>query len=176
MSTSHRSRSTGETWRAWLPPGAPDPPDEQLMTRAAFVAALQARLPAFTESTLLAWQRAGTMPRPIRRPFRGAIQALYPRWLLALAVTIPTLHEEGVALPEIGARLRDAAGAQLAATTEAATGEPNVIYRAAEPDAFAALLATAAARFEALTGRPALRLELIVTDGDGDRDTFAYPA
>lgn len=176
MSTSHRSRSTGETWRAWLPPGAPDPPDEQLMTRAAFVAALQARLPAFTEATLLAWQRAGALPRPIRRRVHGALQLLYPRWLLELAVTIPTLHDEGTSWAEIGARLRDAAGAQLAATTEAATGEPNVIYRAAEPDAFAALLATAAARFEALTGRPALRLELTVTDGDGDRDTFAYPA
>jgi hypothetical protein len=29
--------------------------------------------------------------------------------------------------------------------------------------------------FEARTGRLA-RLELIVTDGDGDRDRFAYPA
>jgi hypothetical protein len=174
MSSSGRPRSTGETWRAWLPPDAPDPPDDQLLTRAAFVAAVQARLPAFTEATLQAWQRAGALPRPIRRRVHGVIQLLYPRWLLELAVTIPTLHEEGTPWPEIGDRLRDAAGEQLAAT--AATGEPDVVYRVADPDAFAALLVTAAARFEALTGRPAVRLELIVTDGDGDRDTFAYPA
>ena len=131
-------------------------------------------MPAFTEAPLVAWQRVGALPRPIRRRLHGAIQALSPRWLLELAVTVPTLHEEGTPWPEIGDRLRDAAGAQLAAATDG--GRAAVVYRAAEPDAFAALLATAAARFEALTGRPALRLELIVTDGEGDRDLFAYPA
>jgi hypothetical protein len=167
-----------ETWRDWMSPDAPEPTDDELMTRSEFVTAVQERTPHILETTIATWERAGALPRPVRRWFRGATRATYPRWLVDLAAAIPTLRAEGNSLADIGERFREAVFAQKTAANSGLIRihQEATIYKTAAPDAFAAALAAIARRFEALTDRPVIRIELNIFDGNGDRDEFTYPS
>jgi hypothetical protein len=170
------ARETG-TWRDWLAPDAPDPSDDDLLTRDAFVTAVQARTPHIQPTTIASWERAGALPRPARRRLRGVLQATYPRWLVALAAAIPTLRAEGNSLAAIGERFRDVVATQTWVRVDACGGgAESPIYATAAPDAFTTALAAIARRYEARTGRAVERIELAVIDGNGDQDRFVYPA
>ena len=96
-----------ETWRDWLPDGAPEPEARELLTRDEFLNALRDRDVPITTSMLVHWERAGALPRAVRRWQDGAPRALYPEWLIRLAALIPSLQERGLPLREIGTHLRD---------------------------------------------------------------------
>jgi hypothetical protein len=64
---------TRETWRAWLPPGHPEPP---LITRDELLDALARRDLAMPARTLQRWEAAGALPAPIRRRHDGAPRTL----------------------------------------------------------------------------------------------------
>ena len=175
------------TWKEWLPPGTPEPDD--LLTRAEFLERLRQRGVDVTESTLLHWERAGALPRPVRR-WRGRTPATwYPGWLVPLAARIPDLQADGLELREIGPQLRAyittsdtarvrttenttmvkfSAGATMAAGGGAAT---IVAGQATEDDISPALLALAR-RYERITGARVVRVEGRITDADGG--TVAY--
>src|SRR5689334_15674713 len=97
---------TDRTWRSWLRAGEPEPPEDELLTRAEFVAALQELYPFIEETTVATWERAGALPRPVRRWHHGATRALYPRWLINYALLVPEFRAGWrISLAEIGETL-----------------------------------------------------------------------
>jgi len=74
------------SWRDWLPEGAPEPPDDQLITRAELLERLRGVFRTnLSERTLQLWEAAGILPGPVRRWHDGATRALYPMWIVYLA-------------------------------------------------------------------------------------------
>jgi len=97
----------GETWRAWLPPGAPEPPLAELLTRADILDWLDRRRLAVRENDLRFWEARGVLPRPWRKWRDGAARALYPAWYPVLVRELRRLQRDGYPLAEIGPRLRE---------------------------------------------------------------------
>ncbi len=102
-----RARGEGnrETWRDWLPPGAPEA--APLLTRGDLLLRLQDEGIAATERDLRYWEREEILPRPIKQWHEGAVRALYPPWVTNLIRELRRLQAEGLSLAEIAPRLRD---------------------------------------------------------------------
>lgn len=94
-----------KTWRDWLPPDAPEPRVETLLTRDQLLARVSRLRPAIAETTLRSWERAGVLPHPIRRWHEGAVRAVYPPWYLDLVRQIRRLQRDGYPLAAIAAEL-----------------------------------------------------------------------
>ena len=107
MPTATDGKATRETWADWV--DGDEPPDGEQLTRAQFIDRLRERGVDVSESKLVHWERAGALPRPVRRWRDGAPHAWYPPWLVLLAARIPDLQADGLELREIGPQLRAAA-------------------------------------------------------------------
>lgn len=74
------------SWRDWLPEGYPEPPNDQLITRAELLERLRGIFRTnLSEKRLQLWEAAGVLPGPVRRWHNGATRALYPRWVVYVA-------------------------------------------------------------------------------------------
>ncbi len=96
-----------ETWRDWLPPGAPEPPLAELLTRADILDWLDRRRLAVRENDLRFWEGRGVLPRPWRKWRDGAARALYPPWYPPLVRELRRLQRDGYPLADIGPLLRE---------------------------------------------------------------------
>ena len=76
--------TTLETWQDWLPPGAPEFVDEELIGRDELLTRLEAVGHPLPVRTLQDWEATGLLPRPIMREKRGTgrskSRARYPLW------------------------------------------------------------------------------------------------
>jgi len=96
-----------ETWRSWLAGETPDPDEGELLTRDEVLAHV-ARLGApVTDSEFRYWTSLGILPGPVRRWFRGATRATYPKWMVLIVYAAHELHRLDMPLAEVGRQLRD---------------------------------------------------------------------
>ena len=73
------TKLTRETWRSWMPVGAPEP---DLLTKDEFIAELTEIGVSVKPRNLEEWQLHGVIPYPTRKRHKGATRALYPAWLV----------------------------------------------------------------------------------------------
>ncbi len=176
MTTDAPTTPTRETWRDWS--GGAEPPADELLTRSEFLDRLRQRGVDVTESTLLHWERAGALPRPVRR-WRGRTPATwYPEWLVPLAARIPGLQADGLELREIGPRLRhvvssDTAQVRVTEETTVVKYPPGATTAAGKDDIAPALLALAR-RYERITGSRVVRVEARIIDEEGRPLVFRF--
>jgi len=86
-------------------PGTPEPTD--LITRDEVIARLRRRGVKVAARTLAHWESVGATPHPVRRWRDGAPRALYPDWVVDIAIQVPHfLRYEGLTLSEVGDALR----------------------------------------------------------------------
>ena len=78
---AHAPDVVSENWRAWIPPGWPEPADEDLIGRDELLAMVRQRGVDLTPRTLQLWENQGIVPRPVRRWHDGAVRALYAPWV-----------------------------------------------------------------------------------------------
>jgi DNA-binding transcriptional MerR regulator len=91
-----------ETWRDWMVEGMEEPAKEDLLTRAQFLANLKRfHGVSLTEASLVEWERAGLLPRPVRERHGDATYALYPWWVAHLVTFIRERQEAGWSKAEI---------------------------------------------------------------------------
>jgi DNA-binding transcriptional MerR regulator len=104
--TATQPKPKRETWLDLLPPGAPRPPLEELMTREELLEELQRRGVDVTETALVAWEKRGFAPRAIRSRRASTSVALYPEFAIPALVQLRTLHEQGYTLKKIAPLVR----------------------------------------------------------------------
>lgn len=105
--------SKRETWRDFMPEGAPEP---ALYTRAEIaesasyidlVAPHDIRyIDLVTPDDIRYWEYQGVLPRSIRRRYAGATRAVYPEWYAGLAREVRALQRQGRTLDEIKPKIR----------------------------------------------------------------------
>lgn len=86
-----------ETWRDWLPPGVPEPQDDELIDRDELLRRVNLRGNDVTPRTLRLWESLGMTPGPVRKWHDGAVRALYPVWcerLVELAAFGRRMHAD----------------------------------------------------------------------------------
>ncbi len=107
------SRTKRETWRDWLPPGAPDP--TPLRTRAQVLANLAALevIPHVSARDLGYWESEGVLPGAVKQWHEGAVRAVYPDWFLTLVLELRALQQDGYTLTQIAMKLRSPLRIQL---------------------------------------------------------------
>jgi len=97
-----------ETWKDWMPEGAPEPPD--LQTREDVVEWIGrqqgAGMRPITAGDIAYWEGIGVLPRGVRRWHEGSAKALYPGWYWLLARQVRSLQHAGLSLDEIRPRIR----------------------------------------------------------------------
>jgi len=96
--------SDRQTWRDWVPEGYPEPP--HLITRAELLGELNRDGIDVNARTLMYWESAGVLPRPVRRQRDGSIKALYPLGWQALVRDVRSLQRNGLSLQEIADEVR----------------------------------------------------------------------
>ncbi len=89
-------------WLDLLPDGAPAPSLDELLTRDQVLEDMRHHGLDIDEVTLVYWEKAGILPRAVRRQRDGIVRALYPRW------SLPVIREVR-AYQAAGRRLRDIA-------------------------------------------------------------------
>src|SRR5215217_3477718 len=86
---AHAPDVVSENWRAWIPPGWPEPADEDLIGRDELLARVRQRGVDLTPRTLQRWEAAGLVPRPVRRwQGGGDVRVLYAPWVADLVETV----------------------------------------------------------------------------------------
>jgi DNA-binding transcriptional MerR regulator len=105
-----RKQTKYETWLDAPWSQAPDVGSvdlDRFLTRQELVAATQERLTnPIDKSTIVHWEQAGVLPRPIRRHRGGAPRALYPPGAMYFIGVARWLQSEGLSLREIRQWLR----------------------------------------------------------------------
>ena len=95
------------SWRDWLPEGYPEPPDDQLITRAELLERLRGIFRTnLSERTLQLWEAAGILPGPVRRWHGGATRAFYPTWVVYLAAIAELDRPGGRSTEELAEKTR----------------------------------------------------------------------
>jgi hypothetical protein len=95
-----------ETWRDWMPPGSAEPTEDELITREQLLEQLHAAGVRISGRTLMAWEQAGIMPRPVRQRHTGATRAVYPQWVVDLGIAAQTFKAYGRPDKEIARDVR----------------------------------------------------------------------
>ncbi len=106
MSTEAPAKVSKATWVDWVRDGAPEPDDDDLLTRDELIDRLHQSGDPVTTRELRYWEAEGALPQPVKRWHAGATRALYPSWMLDLVPRVRTLRQHGVPLPTIGRHLR----------------------------------------------------------------------
>lgn len=95
------------SWRDWMPEGYPEPPDDQLITRAELLERLRGIFRTnLSEKRLQVWEAAGVLPGPVRRWHDGATRALYPRWVVYLAAIAELDRPGGLSMDALAEKTR----------------------------------------------------------------------
>jgi len=89
------------TWFDDVPDYLRDMPIEGLYTREEVLGSLQDRGVDVNEVTLVYWEKAGILPRPIRRHRDNAPRALYPPWAVDAIEHLRDLQAQGRTLDQI---------------------------------------------------------------------------
>ena len=177
------------TWEAWLPPGAPHPGDDELLTRDELIERVKELGTPVTTNQLRYWENVGAFPRPVRRfwPTAGAVSALYPLWAAVLVPRLDEMRRDGVPWDEIGRdlRARVPAAVSLTVADEGAIGSSDVAHVVKIPVADATIVAASAIgdlayaeriapalkayarRYAAITGRAVATIEVRLADETG---------
>lgn len=92
-----------ETWRDWMPAGAPDP---EVLSRDELLEELAERGVKISEYTLEHYRRNGILPRPVRQRHGGVTQAVYPMWFVPAIRSIKRQQASGRTLEQIAPTLR----------------------------------------------------------------------
>ncbi len=104
--TEPKKRPNKETWREWLPPGAPEPLPEDLVTRDDILAKLARSNVPTNEREFRYLQTLGVLPRPTFRRIGNATVGVYPRWVYNAALSALHLRGEGMSWDYIRERIR----------------------------------------------------------------------
>lgn len=178
MSMSAPATAKPGTWIDWMAPGTPEP--TELITRDEVIDRLLQRGVKIAARTLAHWESIGATPRPVRRWRDGAPRALYPDWVVDIAVQVPHfLRYEGLTLSEIGDTLRgqlwppDAVvllpdGSRFGGTVYG--GYPRILGNLTD-----AALVSLADRYHRATGVPIRRIDIHVVDERGTGVETRYP-
>src|SRR5215217_3238453 len=94
------------SWLDLLPPAAPRPPRETLLTREELLAELHRRGVNVSEAALISWEKRGFAPRAIRSRREGRPVALYPEHAISAIAHLRELRETGRPLEEIAPIMR----------------------------------------------------------------------
>ncbi len=171
--------STKQTWRDWMPEGAPEP--DRILTRDELVERLRYyNIDADTESIRF-WERAGILPRPIRQRRDGATRTTYPEWVIFLVQRIRQLQSEGFSLEQIRPRVRRSAELMLLGKAEDGERELGVVTKSTGPfwqyavgaedvewpSSLGPALREMARRVEAVTGVPSHHVNVVIVSDDG---------
>ncbi len=98
------ARRNQQSWADWMPEGAPAP--TRLFSRDELLLALKEQNVELNPATFNYYRQRGALPRPIRRRYSGATQAVYPDWMVDAVVYLRKLQDQGISLEEIGPHLR----------------------------------------------------------------------
>ncbi len=101
-------KNNQKTWLDWQHeslPELPDPATEALLSREEFLDELRRRGIDLPEVTLTHWEKAGLLPRAIRR-WQGAPKSFYPWWMLNVVAELKRMHDRDMSLAEIRPRMR----------------------------------------------------------------------
>jgi DNA-binding transcriptional MerR regulator len=90
-----------QTWLDGLPDYLREMPVDAMYTRAEVLGSLQDRSVDVNEITLVYWEKAGILPRPIRRHRDNAVRALYPPWAVDAIQHVRELQAKGRTLDQI---------------------------------------------------------------------------
>lgn len=175
---AEKKTNNRETWRDWLPPGAPLP--DVLYTRDELVRELEAldHGPRVTARDIAYWESEGVIPAAVRQWHNGAVRAIYPDWVLWLIVELRSLQQEGYTLSQIAIKLRSPVRVYLAdqmpRNDEVRADIQRTISRAQEAPRetpSAADLRAALRKFTimhgGLTGKMATQVEIVFRDASG---------
>ena len=105
--TTNGATATHETWRDWVPPGWPQPHDDDLITRDEVLRRAKGLGADINPRTFQSWEAIGILPRPVRRWHDGAVRALYPPWMVDLTVLAHHKRRGGWPPTTIAADLRE---------------------------------------------------------------------
>ncbi|MDP9358316.1 MAG: hypothetical protein M3R02_24120 [Chloroflexota bacterium] len=177
MPTTSPPATNQETWRDWMPDGAPDP--DQLYTRDEIIEMVDRLHVTGTDPVsagdLRYWESLGILPRPVRRWHEGAARALYPSWYAYLPRRVRILQRTGYSLDEIRPRIRTHARLLLGHGSNAlealADGAEDVRLW---PDLVSGLERIARWRAH-LTGVETERVEVRVIGKDGRSTVYPLP-
>ncbi len=92
-----------ETWRDWMPKGAPDP---DLLSHDQLLEELRDRGTELSSASFQHYRQRGVLPRPIRRRYEGVTQAVYPSWFIPAIEHLKALQATGHSLDEIAPVMR----------------------------------------------------------------------
>ncbi len=182
MTTTERpTKPKRETWRAWLPDGAPEP--SKLFTREEVLDALAREGVEADERDLRHWEQVGALPRPVRQWHRDAVRATYPWWYVYLVKQLRRAQrDEGAGLHGMDLRLRAYLRALLAYIGDKDPDEvvnPYPSVRAPEDIALWPALVNELERLSRwwshLSGTPAGRIEVHVVGTNGRATKYPLP-
>jgi len=104
MPTAEKTATTPkETWRDWMPKGAPDP---DLLSHDQLLEELRDRGTELSSASFQHYRQRGALPRPIRRRYEGVTQAVYPSWFIPAIEHLKALQATGHSLDEIAPVMR----------------------------------------------------------------------
>lgn len=173
-----------ETWRDWMPEGAPEP---ELLSRAELLDQLKAWRVDATERDLRFWEYEGILPRSIRRSHNGAVRAVYPKWYAYLPRRVRTWQRLGFSLEQIRRRIRAYAKYELGISPapEDALDQEIRQHRMGPaiegpedirlPQAMISELERLARWHERITGSPTDHVEVWVVDSEGNPTCYPWP-
>ncbi len=125
MTTTETStKPKRETWRDWMPDGAPEP--DELLTRDELLERLRGEGFVVSVDDLRNWQSTGTIPYGINRWRDGSVKTHYPRWMLDVVRTLRAMQSDGRKLAEIRSSLRDIFDRRRSDPVAAAMGATGV--------------------------------------------------
>ena len=100
------TKTRQKTWLDLLPPGAPEIPTDDLLTRQELLQELRDRGVDVSEVALVYWEKAGVLPRSIRRRRHGAPRSLYPHYAVDAVAHLRELQAAGRNLDQIAPLMR----------------------------------------------------------------------
>ena len=160
--TKPPAKPNKETWRDWLPPGAPEPTD--LLTRAELIEQLQAEGLSVSAFDLRNWQSAGIVPYGINRWDKEtqATRTFYPLVMVDIIRTLRALQTNGHKLSDIGPMLLDQFGRILGSQKALGSGHDGLpsVRHITVADA-AVIRSSDAAHASVSTAPPGLKAQLV---------------
>lgn len=105
MAAEAPTKPKRETWRDWLPEGAPDP--DELLTRDELIEQLRGEGFVVDREDLRNWQSTGAIPYGVNRWDGTATRTFYAPWMLGVVRTLRVMQADGRKMAEIRVHLRD---------------------------------------------------------------------
>ena len=123
------SKPPRPSWRDLVPEDDPDGDDATWLTRGELLAALAGAGEEVTERTLLRWEHAGALPRPLVK-WRDRKLALYPPVAFGAVRWVRRLRDQGRSLAEAGDHVRGMVAETLASPhpSRSPTARRNAAY------------------------------------------------